>query len=89
MKEASHPHLSSDLADEWVGVCDGVGPCDRGQGEGEWHGLMSKKGFFLGAAWERWCARRASAARRFGAVLKAHAELGLGVPGSAEPQLGV
>jgi hypothetical protein len=63
--------------------------CGRGQGEGEWHGLTSKKEFFLGAAWERWCARRASASRRFGAVLKAHAELGLSVPGSAEPQLGV
>jgi hypothetical protein len=31
----------------------------------------------------------ASASRRFGAVLKARAELGLSVPGSAEPQLGV
>ena len=31
----------------------------------------------------------ASASRRCGAVLKALAELGLGVPGSAEPQLGV
>ena len=31
----------------------------------------------------------ASASCRFGAVLKALAELGLGVPGSAEPQLGV
>ena len=31
----------------------------------------------------------ASASRRFGVVLKALAELGLSVPGSAEPQLGV
>jgi hypothetical protein len=55
-----------------------------GQDEAEWPGLKSKKEFFLGAAWARRCAS-ASASRRFGAVLKALAELGLSVPGSAEP----
>ena len=34
-------------------------------------------------------ARVGSASRRFGVVLKALAERGLSVPGSAEPQLGV
>ena len=33
-------------------------PCDRGKGGAEWHGLKSKKGFFLGAARDSRCARR-------------------------------
>ena len=63
-------------------------PWDRGKGGAEWHGLKSKKGFFLGAARDSRC-RVGSASRRLGVVLKALAELGLSVPGSAEPQLGV
>ncbi len=78
------PTFISGLAEKGVGVCDGRAPRDRGKGDAEWHGLKSKKRFFLGAAWDRWRAS-ASASRRFGAVLKALAELGLSVPGSAEP----
>ena len=52
------PPCDPDWAEHGGGVWFGVGTCDRGQGEGEWHGLTSKKGFFFGAAWERRCARR-------------------------------